>query len=499
MAIKIALLLLTGVVADKVEPNYPFTHSFPEPPVPVPQVDPLTGLQVPLVPVDHDKRHPVCPSEESFFKKDLAFKEVGGMMFYEKPSFHFKGEKAEFIGVDSPFSHAANAASMLMVDEENVQEKNILRGPSKLKATLGMAESELSKAEENPQEMAKSAWENPQLGADAQFLSLRKQLLKQQAEVQRKVITIKDQLAQEEHHFDSANKEDLHKVKFDLWYINMNKSDARRTCIERQLEEAGVEGVNRFPAVEIRGLTKEMRKELQKAKKPEHAQKKYVRMLNELGYGDCVEGGIDWEGTSSHGSQKSNEWHVRHAVVANYCGHKRLLKEQANNKSAAEYIVVMEDDVIIDRTWFKPVIQDFIANWDKKKKWSMVQLDPFGYKSNEDFVAHFRGKPVWKPQFKAPCSQYWGFQAVIFRKDALKEIVKTMEKEPAFPIDWLQYKVDNSIAFSSLIARNPESLSNENWQNVQDKRVVLPSFCAKTVMKSTIARQKVTEGMFETV
>lgn len=184
-------------------------------------------------------------------------------------------------------------------------------------------------------------------------------------------------------------------------------------------------------------------------------------------------------------------------MIANYCGHKRLLQEQANNPSASEYIVVLEDDVIIDRQWFKPVIEDFILNFDKHKTWSMVQLDPFGYKSTEDFVGHFRGKPVWKPQFKAPCSQYWGFQAVIFRKSALPKINKHMASNPAMPIDWLQYGVDHSIAFSSLIARNPESLSNENWVGEDGKKVVLPNFCAKTVMKSTIARQKITENMFD--
>merc|ERR1719375_2476025 len=333
-------------------------------------------------------------------------------------------------------------------------------------------------------------------------------MIRQQGMVQSKVLMLKDQLlaeqnlGTEDHETAEEAKEALKKVKFDVWYINMNRSDSRKTCIERQLQEAGVESINRFPAVEIRGMTKEGRKQLQKLaanqNHPERAQKLYLKQLEELGYGDCVSGGIDYEGTGTHGSQKTNEWHIRNAVIANYCGHKRLLKQQEKNHSAAEYIVVLEDDVIIDRQWFKLVIEDFIRNYDKKhKNWTMVQLDPFGYKSSEDFVAHFRGKPVWKPQFKAPCSQYWGFQAVIFRKSALHKVNNYLEKEAAMPIDWLQYKVDNALAFSSLIARNPESLANENWDTMDGKKVVLPSFCAKTVMKSTIARQKITENMFK--
>jgi len=87
---------------------------------------------------------------------------------------------------------------------------------------------------------------------------------------------------------------------------------------------------------------------------------------------------------------------------------------------------------------------------------------------------------------------------VIFRRSALPKINEYLEKNPAMPIDWLQYKVDDTLAFSSLIARNPESLSNDQWigDEVERKKVVLPSFCAKTVMKSTIARQKITEKMF---
>jgi len=386
----------------------------------------------------------------------------------------------------------------LMVEEEDAREaekaKITLRGAPDVHRLLERAEVELARSEEQLQEMAKQAWENPAMGSDRNFADLRMRVLKQQGMVQNKVMLLKDQLLAEEQGPTAALKE-VDPVKFDLWYINMNRSDSRKNCIERQLTEAGVESINRYPAVEIRGMTKEGRKLLQKAKSAEHAEKLYLQQLKDLGYGDCVEGGIDFEGTMTHGSQKTNEWHIRNAVIANYCGHKRLLKEQEKNESASDYIVIMEDDVIVDRSWFKLVIEDFIQNFDKKKKWSMVQLDPFGYKSSEDFVGHFRGKPVWKPQYKVPCSQYWGFQAVIFRKSALPKINKYLAENPAMPIDWLQYKVDDALAFSSLIARNPESLANDNWV-VGDKKVVLPSFCAKTVMKSTIARQKVTDSMF---
>eukprot|EP00746_Dinoflagellata_sp_MGD_P158652 gnl/MRDRNA2_/MRDRNA2_86516_c0_seq3.p1 gnl/MRDRNA2_/MRDRNA2_86516_c0~~gnl/MRDRNA2_/MRDRNA2_86516_c0_seq3.p1 ORF type:complete len:520 (+),score=133.78 gnl/MRDRNA2_/MRDRNA2_86516_c0_seq3:71-1561(+) len=495
MAIKIVLVLLAAVAAEEAPAPLPFEKAFPLE-APTPQVD-VFGMPVAPAPVDFAMRHPVCAAEESFYKKDLSLMRLS----QHQVDFHFKGEKAQYVGLDTPFSHEANAQSMLMVEEENARAeekaKITLRGSPKVKLMMEKAETELARTEEQLQEMAKQSWQNPNVALDPSFVDTRKRMLAQQARVQSKVLLLKDQLLAEEQGTSEAVKEDLDKVKFDLWYINMNKSDSRKNCIERQLQEAGIENINRFPAVEIRGITKEGRKLLQKSKNAEHAQKFYLEQLNELGYGDCVEGGVDFEGTMTHGSQKTNEWHVRSAVIANYCGHKRLLKQQANNKSASEYIVVLEDDTIIDRQWFKPVIADFIKNFDKNKKWSMVQLDPFGYKSSEDFVGHFRGKPVWKPQFKAPCSQYWGFQAVIFRKSALPKINEYLAKNPAMPIDWLQYKVDDALAFSSLIARNPESLANSDWMSEEDgKKVVLPNFCAKTVMKSTIARQKITENAF---
>jgi len=359
------------------------------------------------------------------------------------------------------------------------------------------AQRHLNVVEGRMQDMTSQYWQNPALARDFSFNSMRRKLLIDQGMAQKKVMLLRNQLYAEQQraagHVKDFEGEELEKeAKFDVWYINMDKNEDRRQCLERQLTEAGVKRFNRFQAVEILGLTKEDRKLLFRAKTAKEAEKAYISEINRLGYGDCIEGGFDFEATSTHGSQKSKEWHIRNAVLANYCGHKRLLKAQEKNDTAADYIVVLEDDVILDRKWFKPVIQDFIANFDKTKNWTMVQLDPFGSKSTEDYVANFHGKPVWKPQFKAPCSQYWGFQAVIFRKSALPEINEYMKKNPAMPIDWLQYKISNTLGFSSGTAHNPESLANADWQ-VAGQTVEAPKFCRKSVMKSTIAFNQLTE------
>jgi len=356
---------------------------------------------------------------------------------------------------------------------------------------INEAQAELSHTETRLQDMASQYWQNPNLALDFSFSNSRRKLILEQDMGQKKVMMLKNQLLGEEQRESKEadmRMEDLEDVKFDVWYINMNKNEDRKMCLERQLQEAGIKKFNRYEAVEILGQTHEDRKALFQAKTKEEADKAYLEQLHRLGYGDCIEGGFDFNATATHGSQHSKEWHMRNAILANYCGHKRLLKAQEKNASASDYILLMEDDVILDRPWFKSVVQDFIANFDKKKKWSMVQLDPFGYKATEDFVGHFRGKPVWKPQFKAPCSQYWGFQAVLFNKKALPEINKYLAKNPAMPIDWLQYKVDHALAFSSLTAHNPESLTNKDWLvQIAGSKVERPKYCRKTVMQSTIA------------
>lgn len=468
MKIFLTLLLIDAVSAQLKVGEHPFSKAFPlEPPK---KTRNLYGQVEPVGPIDWTLRHPVCSAEESFFKADYHNTKPG------------------------------NVAAMIQADEKQKKMEadqlktkiTLKKGPIELKEKtmkeIEKAQADLTHTETRLQDMASQYWQNPNLALDFSFSNSRRKLLMEQDLGQKKVMLLRNQLLNEEQRSAKEKDlrlEDLEDVKFDTWYVNMNKNVDRKECIERQLHESGIKA-NRFTAVEILGQTHEDRKALFQAKKAKDAEEAYLAQLTRLGYGDCIEGGFDFNATLTHGSQHSKEWHMRNAILANYCGHKRLLKEQANNASAAEYIVVMEDDVIIDRPWFKSVVQDFIANFDKNKKWSMVQLDPFGYKATEDFVGHFRGKPVWKPQFKAPCSQYWGFQAVIFKKSALPEINKWLATNPAMPIDWLQYKIDGALAFSSLTAHNPESLANANWQ-VGGKTVEAPKFCKKTVMQSTIA------------
>merc|ERR1719379_1965544 len=145
MAIKIALLLLAGAAAEQTPPLYPFEKNFPEVVPPVPQKD-VFGLPIAPAPIDYALRHPVCSSEESFFKHDLSMKKLEK----NQVDFHFKGANADFVGVDVPFSHEANAMSMSLLEEENAQEgeKVKLSASPKMKHMLESADTELQRTEE---------------------------------------------------------------------------------------------------------------------------------------------------------------------------------------------------------------------------------------------------------------------------------------------------------------------------------------------------------------
>jgi hypothetical protein len=275
------------------------------------------------------------------------------------------------------------------------------------------------------------------------------------------------ELKQEKFHAeDEANK------KVDVWYVNMDNAKERRSCLERQfMDMPGHVKPNRFAAVKF----------------PDHCAdatpgKGYEQCLKDAGVGDCIEAGIDYASTASHGSQMVSEGKIRNAVISNWCGHKRLFQQMENaakNDTAhAKYAVILEDDVVLDRKYFMTVLQDFATKYENRD-WDFVQIDPFGHKDKKDLLEHFRGKPVFKPASDGQCSAYWGFHAVLVKVSALHRINHWLKLNQAIPIDWLPWRMPHGLSYSALVSRNPEAALNGNV-------IVLPSYCSSKVMKSTI-------------
>merc|ERR1711871_1855381 len=104
--------------------------------------------------------------------------------------------------------------------------------------------------------------------------------------------------------------------------------------------------------------------------------KPYEQCLVNADLGDCIEAGIDYASTASHGSRAVEEGKIRNAVISNWCGHKRLFKQieaQAKNDTKhAGYVVILEDDVILDCKYFMTVLQDFATKYENRD-WEFVQ------------------------------------------------------------------------------------------------------------------------------
>lgn len=267
--------------------------------------------------------------------------------------------------------------------------------------------------------------------------------------------------------------------KMGVWYFNMDKAVKRKECLEHQLNNMKVKvEVNRFAAIQFpaRCVANVEGKDVD----PEQ----YEQCLKEEGLGDCIEGGIDYAATETHGSEERSPWEIRSAVLSNWCGHKRLwrkleqdMQDPAKRDSVPKYLVFLEDDVILDREYFLSVVRDFASNY-KERDWDLVQIDPFGGKAKDDFIGQWRGKPVFKPA-AGDCSKYWGFHAVLVKTEALPRINSWMSANKALPIDWLPWTMPDCLAFSGLVARNPEA-------RLFGKIVVLPQFCSEEVQKTTI-------------
>jgi len=376
---------------------------------------------------------PQCEPEQNFFQKGI------GQALIQHPEFDGSnvkialGRNTKYFQVDQPFSHAANALSLAEVPIGALEEEDpVEKEANDLRAKI----------------RAKHAWSGARI---------------EEADKIRKL-----ELKAEE---EALKGKDSSKATVDVFYVNMDNQKERKNCLERQFKDMpGKPQPKRYPALRFPDVC---------SKSKTH--QKYEECLKEADLGDCFESGIDYAATGTHGTQNHDEHRIRSAVLSNWCGHKRLFKQleaDAKNGTAADYVVILEDDVILDRKYFMNVIKDFATQYHNRD-WDLVQLDPFGHKDRKDFVEHFRGKPVFKPAADSTCSAYWGFHAVLLKTSALHRINHWMSMNQAVPIDWLPWRMPHVLAYSALVSRNPEAA-------LKGGVVVLPQYCSSKVMKSTI-------------
>ena len=199
-----------------------------------------------------------------------------------------------------------------------------------------------------------------------------------------------------------------------------------------------------------------------------NSQKTFVKCLEQQGYGDCVNGGIDWEAVRQHDGRLNEPLEVAEHVIANWCSHKQLFSKLAADNNTSEFIMIFEDDVFINYTRMKPEIERFVQAY---QGWDLVVVDPFNDRWQpwlgdcDDFeVGRLNGTAVWnvtqREIFGAPfgcrksnCS-VCGAQAWLVRQSALDRIVSRMDSIPNVPLNWLPRNLPGSLAWKPTVANN---------------------------------------------
>lgn len=262
----------------------------------------------------------------------------------------------------------------------------------------------------------------------------------------------------------------------EVWYINQDKREDRRKCMEQQLLDLGIKP-HRFVALE-----------------PEEADLqpggKYADCLG-AGYQKGKYGSIYIDATAGNGKVSTGS-KVRRAIVGNTCSHKRLFKQLAESQSTAKYFLVLEDDAVLNPLKLKTALNQFVdENWGYKgkfaKDWQMVQLDFIGDFCKDHAVGKFGGKRVFKPKDiwdgaqGAQCSHYYGAQALLVQKPTLTEVVEHMDNHKVLPMDWVQGSLPRALAWRPGVARSPI---------LKFTRKDLPKMC----MKGSVAKSSISNG-----
>lgn len=294
-----------------------------------------------------------------------------------------------------------------------------------------------------------------------------------------------EQEEQVDHSVDDKVKEmtkPVGKPKIEAWYVNLKKSNERGHCINRQLQELGLEP-HRFEGVEW----------------PKECSGNTMCLKQRTTVGDCIEGGVGWGAVTTHGTKKKNEIggengdaRTQRGVLGNWCSHKRLFEQlekdkitNGNGNTEEEYFLVLEDDVVLHKN-FTEKIENFIQNYDgklndgSKKDWHFVQIDPFGDTGKQR--GKFDNGVLSLPRKEG---EWFGMHAVLIKKSALPKITSWMRNHKAIPIDWIPKRMNNFLAWKPHIAENPEVVHAGG--QLHD----LPEYCnKKALLKSEIAGAK---------
>jgi len=260
-------------------------------------------------------------------------------------------------------------------------------------------------------------------------------------------------------------KKKLDKGQLEIWYVNLKGSTQREQCVEGQLKRQGLEP-HRFNAVKYPTKCD--------ANEKSPKDKNCFRKL----YGDCMKGGINRQAVTAHTKPGSTPGAVQKGVISNWCSHKRILDQFANDTKASQekYYVILEDDVIISPT-FARALESFIATYPNE--WKYIQVDPFGAPGTQ--VAFHQGQ-VTEPGRKGekrPGDNY-GMHCLVVKQSEVEGLLNYFSTHEVVPIDWITKDIPGMITWTPNIAQNPEGHNG-------DVVFAKPPYCKDGIYKSDIA------------
>lgn len=239
-------------------------------------------------------------------------------------------------------------------------------------------------------------------------------------------------------------------------FVNEENKMARRDCVEKQLERQCLTAA-RFPGVTF--------------------ERSPMEIISDPANKQCASHGLDQAKAISSGrlvmsvgEAAANQRKVGE-ILAEWCSHYRLLDliqndyqvmaaKQNTNETvdhSYDYVLMLDDTVVISETEFVPVIKDFIQNYTAKE-WDMVQFDAYGpnglvekpdVHDQTAILETFREKMVFKP--KQASGHFWGFQTVLFKAKSLPLILEKMASMKVMPIDFVAKEI-NEKHFKNLTA-----------------------------------------------
>lgn len=285
------------------------------------------------------------------------------------------------------------------------------------------------------------------------------------------------------------------------FYVNLDKSPERAECISHQLSDNRIRS-DRFAAATLPAC-------------PDWDFKCFKDAVFASNR-DCFKGGAEFLSLLSHASKgNASTWEVASGILANWCSHKRLFQQLADNSSLSYGVknfgwavgknmksmlqlgnkksqeekpkesemvyIIMEDDAIL-KPGFGDAIEDFVQNFHGD--WDLVQVDTFGSVQGFDKIDEYKQKPVYRP---SPVAEYFGLHCILVKESSVAKMNFAMEHMPAVPVDWFP-KLLKLVPDMVSIAWNPDIVINPEvkmWAGYTGEDF-LPKYCKKDILLSTI-------------